>query len=298
MPRYLDPKNDLPFKRIFGEHPDLLMSFLNALMPLEQDQMIESLEYLPAEQVPENPLKKNSIVDVRCKDNTGRQFIVEMQMLWNSSFSNRMLFNTSKAYVRQLDNREDYYLLQPVYGLAIINDVFDNKTGEFYHHYRVVNDKNTDEIIKGLEIVMVELPKFRPEKWADRRVAVLWLRFLKEVHGELPAPPAELSSDEHIRRALDICEEGAFTNAELDTYEQYWDLIRVENALISEYTEKGRAEGREEGRVEGRTEGAAESLARVLVNGKRSGLSLEQLRTITGLDEGQIQGILRVRGES
>ncbi|MDR0687643.1 MAG: Rpn family recombination-promoting nuclease/putative transposase, partial [Prevotellaceae bacterium] len=33
MARYLDPKNDLTFKRIFGEHPDLLKSFLNALMP-------------------------------------------------------------------------------------------------------------------------------------------------------------------------------------------------------------------------------------------------------------------------
>ncbi|MDR1097863.1 MAG: Rpn family recombination-promoting nuclease/putative transposase, partial [Tannerella sp.] len=38
MARYLDPKNDLPFKRIFGEHRDLLKSFLNALMPLEEDQ--------------------------------------------------------------------------------------------------------------------------------------------------------------------------------------------------------------------------------------------------------------------
>ncbi|MDR0711701.1 MAG: Rpn family recombination-promoting nuclease/putative transposase, partial [Prevotellaceae bacterium] len=38
MARYLDPKNDLTFKRIFGEHPDLLKSFLNALMPLEERQ--------------------------------------------------------------------------------------------------------------------------------------------------------------------------------------------------------------------------------------------------------------------
>ncbi|MDR1415577.1 MAG: Rpn family recombination-promoting nuclease/putative transposase, partial [Odoribacteraceae bacterium] len=72
MPRYLNPKNDLPFKRIFGEHPDLLKSFLNALMPLEENQQIVSLEYLSPEQVPENPGKKYSIVDVRCKDNFGR----------------------------------------------------------------------------------------------------------------------------------------------------------------------------------------------------------------------------------
>jgi hypothetical protein len=38
MACYLDPKNDLPFKKIFGEHPDLLKSFLNALMSTENKQ--------------------------------------------------------------------------------------------------------------------------------------------------------------------------------------------------------------------------------------------------------------------
>jgi hypothetical protein len=33
MARYLDPRNDLTFKRVFGEHPELLISFLNAVMP-------------------------------------------------------------------------------------------------------------------------------------------------------------------------------------------------------------------------------------------------------------------------
>ncbi|MDR1343384.1 MAG: Rpn family recombination-promoting nuclease/putative transposase, partial [Prevotellaceae bacterium] len=36
MARYLDPKNDLPFKKIFGEHKHLLISFLNALLPLQK----------------------------------------------------------------------------------------------------------------------------------------------------------------------------------------------------------------------------------------------------------------------
>jgi predicted transposase/invertase (TIGR01784 family) len=79
--RYVDPKNDLAFKRVFGERADLLMSFLNALLPLPQGEPIESLEYLTSEQVPELPgLMKNSIVDVKCRDVKGRTFIVEMQM--------------------------------------------------------------------------------------------------------------------------------------------------------------------------------------------------------------------------
>ena len=79
----MDPKADLTFKKVFGEHQDLVISFLNALLPFEnEEEEIKSVEYLSPELVPLNPLKKDSIVDVRCKDGLGRQFIVEMQMMW------------------------------------------------------------------------------------------------------------------------------------------------------------------------------------------------------------------------
>lgn len=35
--KYLDPKADLTFKKVFSNHPDLLISLLNALLPLEED---------------------------------------------------------------------------------------------------------------------------------------------------------------------------------------------------------------------------------------------------------------------
>ena len=120
--RYLDPKNDLTFKKVFGEHPHLLKSFLNALLPI--DYPIESLEYLPTELVPDIPVFKNSIVDVRCVDINGRQFIVEMQMLWTDSFKSRVLFNASKAFVKQIDRGQKYEGLQPVYSLCIVNEDF------------------------------------------------------------------------------------------------------------------------------------------------------------------------------
>lgn len=34
--KYLNPKSDLAFKHVFGGHPDLAMSLLNALLPLAQ----------------------------------------------------------------------------------------------------------------------------------------------------------------------------------------------------------------------------------------------------------------------
>ncbi|MDQ5920560.1 MAG: hypothetical protein QG673_616, partial [Pseudomonadota bacterium] len=51
MSRYLDPKADVVFKKIFGEHPHLLKSFLNAVLPLAQDNPIIELSYLPSEQI-------------------------------------------------------------------------------------------------------------------------------------------------------------------------------------------------------------------------------------------------------
>jgi predicted transposase/invertase (TIGR01784 family) len=335
MARYLNPKNDLPFKRIFGEHSDLLISFLNALMPLEEHQQITDLEYLSAEQVPENPAKKNSIVDVRCRDNYGRQFIVEMQMLWTSYFTRRMLFNASKAYVRQLDQGDNYRLLQPVYGLAIINEEFD-KTPEFYHRYRIREDSNSKGVIDGMEFVLVELPKFKAEKWADRKMAVLWLRFLKEVEEDLRVVPEEFKENDDIRRALEICEEGAFTEAELAAYDKYWDIISSEKSFIYENVHskeigreeglaeglakgeakgeakglaeglakgeakglaEGLAKGEAKGREEGLAEGREESLINVVINCKRNGLQVEQIQEITGFAEEKILEIFRSNGE-
>ena len=282
--RYLDPKNDFVFKRIFGSHPGLLMSFLNALMPFEPGRRIESLEYIPNEMVPENPAKKFSIVDVRCKDNYGRHFIVEMQMEWSSAFSSRMLFNASKAYVQQLNRREEYNILQPVYALGILNENYDCKTEEFYHRYQVANRENTDEVIEGIELILIELQKFRAERWADRKMAVLWLRFLREVEEELPVSE-ELLANKEISEALEICREGAFTPGELAVYDKYWDSIRTEKTVIK----ASRAEGRAEGKAEGR----AEILTDVVRNSKQNGFSIEQIQAITGLGEERILEILR-----
>ena len=124
MSRYLDPKADVVFKKIFGDHPHLLLSFLNAILPLAADSPIVELSYLPSEQVPNIPEFKRTIADAKCRDAKGRVFIVEMQMNWTDSFRNRLLFGTSQALVKQLESGEDYHLLQPVYGLGLVAEIY------------------------------------------------------------------------------------------------------------------------------------------------------------------------------
>ena len=185
------------------------------------------------------------MVDVRCFDQMGRQFIVEMQMEWNESFKNRVVLNASKAVVRQLKKNEDFKLVHPVYSLNLINDVgFDAGPDEFYHDYAIVNVEHTDRIIEGLRFVFIELPKFKPKTIVEKKMAVLWLRFLTEISEQTKEAPAELLENAEISKALSIVEKSAFNDAQLYAYEQFWDAVYVERALIEGGYNKGRAEER------------------------------------------------------
>lgn len=280
--KYLNPKADLTFKKVFGEHPELVKSLLNALLPLDEGQQIEDVEYMEPEMVPENPAKKNSIFDVRCNDNKGRQFIVEMQMEWTTAFKQRVLFNASKAYVRQLDKGFRYHLLQPVYSLSLVNEVFEPTMDEFYHYYRMVHEEHTDKVIDGLNLVFVELPKFKPQSIAEKRMAVLWLRYLTEIDERTREVPAELLADPQVRQAIDIVEHSAYTDAEMYAYDKFWDAIRVEQAFVDE-AEVRYAIGREEGEANANRNNArkmkADNMSPVHI-AKYTGLSVKEIEQL------------------
>lgn len=271
--KYLNPKADLTFKLLFGEHPDLTMSLLNALLPLPENGLITSVEYATPEMVPENPAKKNSVVDVRCKDQQGRQFIVEMQLYWSDEFRQRVILNASKAVVKQLKKGEDYTLIQPVYCLNLINDIgFESAPDDFYHDYAIVDVAHTDRIIEGLRLVFVELPKFKPKSISEKKMAVLWLRYLTEIDESTSEAPAELLENEDTRKALEIVEKSAFTEGQLYAYEQFWDAIVNERVL------------RQKSYREGMTKGIALTAAKL----KKNGMAIEDIVEVTGLTEEEI----------
>ena len=289
--RYLDPKADLTFKKVFGEHPDLVISLLNALLPFEKpEEEIAEIEYLTPELVPETPLKKNSIVDVRCKDKMGRQFLVEMQMLWSPAFMQHVLFNASKAYVRQLGGRESKYeLLQPVYSLNLVNDIFLPDVPEAYHDYKIVQVEHTDKVIEGLRFIFVELPKFKPQDFKGKKMAVLWLRYLTEIDEHTRQAPKELLENPEINKAVTQIEESAFNDAQLWWYDDFWDAVRVENTLISDALREGRQKGMEEGRQEGIQEGIRQNNIQNARGMKAEGIPTGTIAKITGLSPDEIE---------
>jgi predicted transposase/invertase (TIGR01784 family) len=273
--KYLDPKNDLTFKKIFGQHPHLLRSFLNALLPLPEGSQIEHIEYLPAELVPEIPVIKQSIVDVRCIDNNGRQFIVEMQMHWTTAFMQRVLFNASKAYVRQLDRSYEYKALQPVYALSLVNDIFEPGKEAYYHHYQIVNIEDTGKKLEGLEFVFVELPKFKASSITEKKLHLLWLRFMTEIDENIAEAPAEFLENKEIMEAMENLHVSGFTKAELETYDKYWDTIRTEKTLHSGFYDKGKSDEKRD----------------IACTALKMGMTIKDVSLLTGLSEEEIRAL-------
>jgi len=287
MAQYLDPKNDLTFKRVFGEHKHLCISLLNSMLPLEKPIM--SIEYQSGELIPElAKILRFSVVDVRCTDINGRQFIVEMQTEWSESFKSRVLLNASKAYVRQLDVAKKFKLLQPVYSLNFVDETFENSPEmkhEYFHHYKIVNIRDTKKQIKGLEFIFIELPKFVPQNRAEKKLHELWLRFLTEINERTKDVPEELLSNKYIREAIGYMEVSAYSKEQLEAYDKFRDAIMTERSVISDAEEKGIEKGMEKGMVKG--------LEIVVINGHNAGHSIETIATFTGLTPKEITQIIK-----
>ena len=80
--KYLNPQNDVAFKRIFGseKNKDILISLLNEVLKNQLKDPIKEVKFLSPIQDPEVSASKQSIVDVLCRDKKGTQYIIEMQV--------------------------------------------------------------------------------------------------------------------------------------------------------------------------------------------------------------------------
>ncbi len=284
-PVFADPKTDFVFKRLFGSeaHKPLLIELLNALLELEGDHRIVDLEYLSPEQhVPVEELKL-SLVDVKCLDRRGRQYVVEMQVLNVEGFEKRVVYNTSKAYVTQLRTGEDYPGLDDVVGVTICDFLLwpgpppqGGAPVPMLSRWRMQEQHGGALGLSQVQYVFLELPKYRsgddPRGTIDR-----WAYFFREAENLEGVPPA--LSQTPFREALEVTRMAGFSSGELDLYDRAKIAEQDARGALSLAERQGRAEGRAEGLREGRTEGLREGRTEGLREGLTEGL-LEAVRTL------------------
>ena len=286
--KYYSPVTDITFRKVFGEHIDLAASLLNAFLPLGEGRVITDLKYVTHELMPETPTRKNSLVDVRCEDSDGRIFLVEMQINWDTDFMQRVVFNTSKAYVKQLDRGKKFELLQPVYSLNFVNGDLHKGLSEWYHPYQLVHLYHTNRVIEGLEIVFAEMEKYKKQPVKGSTKKDLWMRYFTEITEKTRRPAPELLADPDIAKAIELLEIINYTEAEMEQYERYWDSVSVEATWKHIGHRDGIKEGMKMGMEKGIEQGRAERDRQIILSLLDNGFDVATIKKVTGLAEAEI----------
>ncbi len=250
--KYLDPKNDVAFRKIFGteKNKDILIHFLNDVLLFSENSIIIDIEFLSPIQDPEISIKKQSIVDILCRDKRGIQFIVEMQVARSKGFEKRAQYYASKAYGRQANIGDKYYNLKEIIFLAIADcEIFPSKS--HYKSDHIILDKETYEHdLKDFYFTFIELPKFNKTKEELSSIEDKWYYFLKHAHETTESDLKKIiGCDDIISRAYSELDQFHWTEQELLAYEEIkrinMDNIAVMEQKIDEAEARGEARGEE-----------------------------------------------------
>ena len=144
-------------------------------------------------------------------------------------------------------------------------------------------------------MVFIELPKFKPKGIADKKMMVLWLRFLTEIDEHTREIPEEIANDELLTKALSVLEYSCYSDAEMRYIDRYWDMVSRERTMTSDSEDKGREEGRKEGREEGieigMEKGRTQEKRETARNLKVLGIPAETIAQATGLSVEEVEGL-------
>ena len=261
LSKFLDPKNDFAFKRIFGteKNKDILIDFINAILGFSGPDQIKTVQFLKTSQDPDIAAKKQSLIDVLCADERGRQYIIEMQVARTAGFEKRAQYYAAKAYSRQLEQGQAYSQLKEIIFVAITDFVmFPDKEAYKSDHY-ILDSETCARDLRDFSFTFLELPKFKKRIDELENVVERWSYFFKHAEETKEQDIQKIAGlDPAIERAYEELNRFSWTEIELNTYEQEEKRERDAQAILTAKLEDAEAKGKIEGKIEGMIEGLIE----------------------------------------
>jgi len=257
---FADLKNDFVFRRVFAQHAELTQALLNDLLALEGPERIVELSLLAPEQAPVVAGAKLSILDLKARDQSGRTFVVEVQLLHVGGFLNRVVYNACKAYVAPLAAGKNYTGLRDVWALSLCDFVIwpqhdDAASVPLVSRWALTEEQSGTKDLRQVQYVFVELPKIAQE--AQPRTAAEQWAWLFKYGRHLQEMPTGLTPAQ--TQTLQWAEEATFTLEEAEAYRRVNDEIEQARQLAEEGetrgVEKGKKLGLDEGKKLGLDEG-------------------------------------------
>ena len=235
----IDPKVDYAFKRVFAgsECQDILPNLLNAVLMRSGAERLTKIEVLNPFSQKETAQDKQIILDVKARDEKGHEFLIEMQMVAQPYFPERLLFYLAKDYSQQMVEGDDWDVLRPVIVICFINDVLCPQATGYHGLYEMLDQTTKVRFSDHWQLHLFELPKF--QKSAEELTTDIerWTYFLQHGNELDPAAlPTALQIPE-VRLATEVLRNMSLNALERHQYEARQRFLRDQATSLA-YAEK------------------------------------------------------------
>ena len=280
---FVDPKNDVAFRKIFGDEnkKEILISFLNNILEFAgTDKEIMDITIQNPYQVPKLKDLKETILDIKAVDKRNIHYIIEMQVFHTTAFEKKVLYYVGKSYYQQLNRAEDYPKLNQVIFLGFLNFKLFHKNPDYATRHIILDEKTNEHHFQDFELNFVELPKFTKSLEELKDIKDKWIYFVKNA-GNMTMIPHELEEPIELREAFESAKQMKWSKEELEAYDALGIFIQDERGRIEYALEEGIRIGEEKGIKKGKIETAKELLM--------MGIEIEKIAKATGLKKEEIE---------
>lgn len=257
MPLGIKPTVDFAFKKIFGSPQNslALMGLLNAI--LDFDRPIESAEVLNPFNYQEFAESKLIVLDVRCRDTSGRLLNVEMQVSHQSGLLQRLMYYACSMYVDQLELGQSYAQANAAISICLLSHRLFQGTDQAHHRFEMVDTKSGRELENTVEVHTVELPKYNCTEESISTASKLeqWAFLLLHAHEHTAESLNSLLPSVEFGQAISTIRTISAKTEDREMYDQHEKAQRDYQWRLNDALQAGREEGRQEGREEGKEQG-------------------------------------------
>ncbi len=178
---YAPLRYDIVFKGFFSKEDskEFLVSMLKSYLDLDI-QSKDDIELVNTELTPDKIDDKQSRLDLKVKTVDGENINVEIQLLMQADFLQRIYYYNSKMYVNQAVKGKSYNDLNKSITLAFtMFDVFKNYTG-YKNNIYLYHEESKSRVLEDIHLSVIELSKYirltdknkvEKDDWADLLIA-------------------------------------------------------------------------------------------------------------------------------
>ena len=230
MKHPIDPKIDCVFKALLGAEANrrLLIHFLNAVLGAALPGPIRQVEILNPYNEREFLDDKLSIVDVKARDDQGRLYQVEIQLLNHPNLPERIVYTWADLYSAQLSSGQDYAALRPTYAIWLLAEDLLRDDPAYAHVYRL-RDESGRLLIDHGGIWLLELNKFVAERVETEQQR--WLRFFQEGERLDETHLPDWMQTDEMRQAMSTLKAFSEKERAYHAYQARQNYLRVQRSI-------------------------------------------------------------------